>query len=218
MDPNKYWEDPYENFFEKANFRTLDGQRITRVNFCKFYGQCWFLKEESDAMWRIYSDPHNLENVGIKVTSKAGKLLTTLSKNMDRDYAHISAFIGKVTYMDQQKINDIINNPNVTSPAVFSNDNKAHAEMFILKREPYSHEEEVRLMYFSSKDNEKKHDLINFPFDPNDIFEEMIIDPRVEEYQFTEIEKRIKSCGYQGSILKSTIYGEPQLNGVVAIP
>lgn len=52
----KTWEDTYENFYLKQDFRV--GGRIMRADHLAdcFYGQSWTLLSESDAMWRVYSN------------------------------------------------------------------------------------------------------------------------------------------------------------------
>lgn len=52
----KSWEDTYENFFLKQDFR-IDGKMLSADNLAEHvYGQSWTLLAESDAMWRIYSN------------------------------------------------------------------------------------------------------------------------------------------------------------------
>ena len=52
----KSWEDTYENFFLKQEFRVFG--KILKADHIadQIYGQSWTLLNESDAMWRIYSN------------------------------------------------------------------------------------------------------------------------------------------------------------------
>ena len=60
VSPEK-WDDPFENFFlQRTEVHDAEsGTNIPLNNLAKdWYGQCWSLNPETDAMWRIYSpDP-----------------------------------------------------------------------------------------------------------------------------------------------------------------
>lgn len=65
------WEDPWENIL--SNYELHIGEKVSASFYSAdqhFFGQCWTLKQESDAMWRIYSP----NKCGVKVASTVGKL------------------------------------------------------------------------------------------------------------------------------------------------
>jgi hypothetical protein len=67
------WDDPFENFILNSTGRLPDG-RVFEIRFRNtFYGQCWSLTRESDAMWRIYSPDKN----GVKVKTTIRKLFSS---------------------------------------------------------------------------------------------------------------------------------------------
>ena len=64
------WDDPFENFFLKNGAIDEHENPVALDDVHKdWYGQCWTLEGESDALWRIYSpekvrprDEHNPKN------------------------------------------------------------------------------------------------------------------------------------------------------------
>ena len=55
LDNIKKWEDVYENFVDKEDINLLNSSREEMMPTV-YYGQSWTTREESDAMWRIYSN------------------------------------------------------------------------------------------------------------------------------------------------------------------
>ena len=55
LDNIKKWEDVYENFVDKEDINLLNSSR-EKMMPTVYYGQSWTTREESDAMWRIYSN------------------------------------------------------------------------------------------------------------------------------------------------------------------
>jgi hypothetical protein len=89
----KLWEDPSENFLLRCNLELDTGKRIDlRNEERQFYGQCWSLKRETDAMWRIYSPQKN----GVKIKVRSGNLLSCLYPDSGDNFIGLKAWIGKV--------------------------------------------------------------------------------------------------------------------------
>ena len=59
------WDDPWENILSNSITEKDDGTFEKSIYKASdyIYGQCWTRKEESDAMWRIYSP----QKTGIKI-------------------------------------------------------------------------------------------------------------------------------------------------------
>ena len=99
------WDDPFENFFLKAN--AIDGQGNT-VDFSNlrkmWYGQCWTKNEDTDAMWRIYSPDKN----GVRISTTVRKLFNTIYNKNDK-FASLKYFIGNVNYQTKDELNKFMN-------------------------------------------------------------------------------------------------------------
>src|SRR5574341_673697 len=152
-----YWNDPsagsgyvslMQDKFVKAFGANEDNQDIVkRVNDVTFkdsvkkkypFGTSWSLLSESDAMWRIYSQ----DKMGVQIQTSVKKLESALSRfEFPKEYLEIEDHfdikyaVGKVNY----------------NPA----DNPSSAlEHFLIKREAFKHEEEIRgLVKFSGIDD-----------------------------------------------------------------
>lgn len=95
MDRVESWDDPYENYFLKEDFRVkLDNgwhQLKADSEIPVLFGQSWTILQESDALWRIYF--HNKDSVRIETTAR--KLLDTVYVDDD---SMASLWLGLVDY------------------------------------------------------------------------------------------------------------------------
>lgn len=71
------WKDPFENFFLARTQVAVNGDLATLENLAQdWYGQCWTINSDTDAMWRIYSsEPHS----GIQVRTTIRRLYDNLT-------------------------------------------------------------------------------------------------------------------------------------------
>jgi hypothetical protein len=67
----------------------------------------------------------------------------------------------------------------------------------------------VRLIY-SGRDGECKDDFYPFAIDPNDLFEKIMFDPRMEAVHVKENRKKIRASGFSGPVTQSLLYHAPQ--------
>ena len=62
----KLWDDPFENCILQGKFFFQGVGKVGVAYRTSFYGLCWTLHEETDAMWRIYAP--NKDGIKIKTT------------------------------------------------------------------------------------------------------------------------------------------------------
>src|SRR3990172_3540769 len=108
------WDDPFENFLIKSSTPLPSGgiMSFRGVADC-FYGQCWTLNQESDAMWRIYSPDKN----GAKVKTTIRRLHKAIY-NPNNEFASLSCYIGKVMHMTEEEIRKMFADPDFVTPTV----------------------------------------------------------------------------------------------------
>lgn len=195
--PPSKWDDPFENWLLSSKVKLsstgesgdMDGIRD------KIYGQCWTQHRETDAMWRIYSSDTN----GAKVKTTPRKLLEALKSN-NQEYGGITCFIGKVKYQTQKDLTS-----SLTSIDVFNTNGSDIAESLLYKRREFNHEKEVRLIY-----TEGSGPIYPFNIDPNEIFDEIVFDPRVDRHLFGAYKAAVVAKGFPGKVTQSVIYRPPQ--------
>lgn len=90
------WEDPYEDIlYNKLKEYDLDFNNNHKEN--SLFGQCWTFNNDTDAMWRIYSNNKR----GIKVQANLTELHNYLeSLGIDR----FDVLMTKVLYKDTEEI------------------------------------------------------------------------------------------------------------------
>lgn len=212
------WEDPFENFILNSTGRLPSGQLFKIESRDKYFGQCWSLKKESDAMWRIYSQHIKnektgeliIDNIGVKVKSTIGKVfepLFNLQKNSINPYNglpyNLSSFIGKVEYKSKKDLVEILNKD--VSKYVFDQSGKGQASTLMLKRIAFTHEKEVRIIHLFDE-CEESDKIYLYPIDPNYCFEEVVVDPRIPKENYLKIKSQIEKAGYKNKVIQSGLY------------
>ena len=188
------WEDTWEVPSKKIPTR-VDNRNVEFPLYSgssELFGQCWTLKEESDAMWRIYSPTKS----GIKV----GTTIKKLEFIKDLNYSAIN----KVFYYK-----DLVDG--LEERRKFKKMSHRFADGLI-KRDAFGHEEEVRLItrndtrLIGDKVTESNH--IEFSLEMSEFIEEIVIDPRAQDYYVKTIQRYCERAGLKAMPLKSDLYGE----------
>lgn len=203
------WEDPYENFFLKEEFYAYaeyykkDILVSTEEIIDRTYGQSWTLKEESDAMWRIYSNIKNgIKDSAVRIKVRVDNLFNVVYTD---DGCMATTSIGQVQYVNAEKFEEIRSRMSEDASGA-SNFSEIVNKCLFTKREPFAHEEEVRIII--SKSTEKPSDeYIEYNIHDLTIFEEFILDPRLEEKEVCSVIEQIKQYDIPGErIRKSSLY------------
>lgn len=153
------WEDPWENVLADYELE-IDG-KSSKSQYCAdkyFFGQCWTLKPESDAMWRIYSP------------NKSGVKLKTVVSKFENIQGINRVNISKVKYFSGvDNLMEMVENDN------------SHGYTARYKRIDFSHEEEIRVLVHPQdivRTDEHEASHISLSIDVADFIENIEIDPR----------------------------------------
>jgi len=197
------WDDPFENLVFKSIGKMGPKMEVTFKSRDNFYGQCWSLHRETDAMWRIYSPDKN----GVKVRTTIKKLLGSLYSNVD--YGIVSCWIGKVQYLTQKDIIEEFSNKHIMHPVILDPSGKGQVSTLLLKREEFAHEKEVRLIY-NREGSKTDENIYQYPIDPLEFIDQIVFDPRMSGYTIAAITDFLKSRGFSKYIGKSKLYQMPK--------
>lgn len=194
----KKWDDPFENLLLKSKIR-ID-EELTSFDFKDdVFGQCWTWHRETDAMWRIYSSNKD----GIRVRSTPRKLLSSIKESC-KSFPDLSCFIGGVRYHYRDKLIDSFKKINL-----LSTDGSGIAKSLLLKRIQFSHEKEVRLIYIHQNENERNNEIFRYEINPQEVFDRILFDPRMDSDLMESYKIYIKSLGYNFECKRSTLYDLP---------
>ena len=202
----KLWDDPFENFILNSTGRLPDGREFQIGFRDDFYGQCWSLTKESDAMWRIYSPFKN----GVKVKTTIRKLFTPLFEvggqhhQINGEKYNLFSFVGKVKYSDTKTLITMLEDEHLMSDKIFDQSGRGQASTFFFKRYAFKHEKEIRLIYNSK--NENHLDTFKFKVNPIEIFDEIVFDPRMAEVDYQDQKKKVEEWGFDNRIFQSGLY------------
>ncbi|HTV47238.1 MAG TPA: DUF2971 domain-containing protein [Phycisphaerae bacterium] len=196
------WHDPFENYLRSRRV-VFYGQSVTIEGFTRrLYGQCWSLCEESDAMWRIYS-PYK-ESDGVKVKTTARKLFNVLL-NIKQTDAALRYFIGKVDYLEEDELERYFSDADIFKAHLMDATGTGPVVALLKKRKEFEHEKEVRLLY-QDAGGEPNGDRKLFPIDPNELFEELVFDPRISEVACAQWKAEFTALGFTNPMHQSGFY------------
>ncbi len=191
------WEDVYENFFFKEKF-FLNGDQVRMEHLSQMiYGQCWSLFKDSDAMWRIYSQ----DKKSVRIQTTIGKLFDSVYEN---DNCMASTYIGLVNYKTKKELEQWAMQ---NSPISKSDLSKVAVESFFIKRNNFSHEREVRVIYQPGTGTDSSQPLKLYPIDTNDFLEKVTFDPRADDSFIDGAMQMISRYNYpRNRVYKSSLY------------
>lgn len=197
----KLWDDPFENFILNSDAKLPDGDTGTFAFRNDFFGQCWSTHKASDAMWRIYSP----DKKGVRVRTTIRKLIQSLDKWSGKK-AHFESHIGKVKYLSSRKLVDFANN------VLFESfDASDFAKTLLVKRLAFEHEQEIRLLFFSSERQPHPGTMFRYAADPHKVVEQLMVDPRLEKAAAEVLKAELASrTKFRGPIMRSLLYAAPK--------
>ncbi|HMM59001.1 MAG TPA: DUF2971 domain-containing protein [Candidatus Rifleibacterium sp.] len=196
------WEDPFENILFKCNCRNAQGERVSLANLQQsLYGQSFTNLAESDALWRIYSSQKDC----IRLSMTAGGLFDALYGDGHANFERTSLFIAEVNYSDENEIIALLSDEEMPRREIFSQEPN---KFIFLKRKAFEHEKEVRLV-FQLACNHKFYGQprLEFDIDPNMLFSEVLLDPRLDADEVQKIELSLRNNGYRNGVSQSKLYG-----------
>jgi hypothetical protein len=200
----KLWDDPFENFILNSKGKTKSGETFEMAFRNNFYGQCWSLTKESDAMWRIYSPTKD----GVKVKTTIRKLINQLY-NTSGTFKDLSAFIGRVKYQSKKDLLKMLSDKATMTGKILDQTGRGQASTFFFKRWAFRHENEVRLIY-NGQENQQ-YDTYKFNFNPIDLIEDIVFDPRIDKKQYEDYKSQVINWGFNNKVIRSGLYEVPKL-------
>lgn len=200
------WEDVYENFMLKQNYIYENQYAPSAKKIIDLiFGQSWTDSEETDAMWRIYSDINHgslndpFINAAVRIKTTGKKIKEAISSC--EKYEAI-AYIRKVKYKTLNEIYDWLSRLNLS--LVDCSLTNAMADSLFIKRKEFEHESEVRIVFAFSNN---KLDVtipkfLSFSINPDDFIEEYLLDPRLDSEDAELIKKRMVEAGADADKIK----------------
>lgn len=203
----RLWDDPFENFFLRSEAVDPDGTRVSLDSLAEgWFGQCWTLNNDTDAMWRIYSPAP--ANDSIKVRTTIRKLFGSFYDTRDK-LASLKFLMGKVQYLTEANITALVASTSFGDLAL-GGQATGFARLLCVKREAFAHEGEVRLLFQDVDGTHRADVAVQFDFDVNSICDEVVLDPRLPAKCVDTLTADIQAAGCTLPITQSTLYRVPK--------
>lgn len=212
----RMWEDPFENFLLHARARLSNGESVGLADLRdRYYGQCWTLNEESDAMWRIYSAE---KATGIKVRSTPRRLFDAVY-HTGVEAPQLAFFLGLVHYLPEKQIAQIMTQPDVARMLLLDSTGLNQVRTLLFKRYEFSHEAEVRMIFReNARDYDRAANVCSFSVDPSQLIQEVVLDPRATPEAIQDLTSEIRAHGFTGTIRQSALYRLPDFEIIIDDP
>ena len=213
------WTDPYEKLVSQCGYAAIENGKIRQhfieKNVLPTFGQCWSTCRESDAMWRIYSKVHQdgsaLDSAfdadeAVRLRTSPQKLLNALVGGLGIEKGG-NCFIARMRYFSENALlQEIANTIGSNRENAFSGA-AGQADALLFKRDAFTHEQEVRLLYVDTKCEFLNQDQIEISVDPNSLIDEITVDPRVRGGQQEAWRIAwIRGLGFSNEINRSLLY------------
>lgn len=194
------WEDPFEKALMKSVFP--DDQQL-EYQKGRMYGLCFSLDGISDALWRIYSPSQH----GVRIKTTADHLAQAMSYSPELVAG--KTYIGQVEYLGTNKL--MAHARGIRARLADTGDTSTVAETMLLKRQPFRHEREIRVIHLTG-DSGPEQELLYFEADPHTVIKSILLDPRAPDRRVRALTQHLKKlCGFPGRIAQSETYKVPKL-------
>jgi hypothetical protein len=212
--------DRWENVLFQTKIYRDEKQIDTETDGRKTYVHCWTHVPESDAMWRLYGGDRS-----VKIRTTAEKLLAAannaipLGKNLT-----ILFKIGKVAYLPEKQIKAFFSAKHRVVDNI-----RCHHESMMIKRDFYTHENEVRLVAYDFDDRNRRpgierHNLKFSPKEPDHMniqigsgtagkwIDELVINPRLSHCCKQEVRNQVLKTNFDEKRIKeSSLLAKPEI-------
>lgn len=215
------WPDPLDNFLlRQTHIKTLEGEIIDPTSLGNgWYVQCWSQQVNSAAMWGLYGDykdlsgqgglalinPQNYAKCSVQVSSTPRKLLEYFSSILP--YSKSNLFCGYVRYIEEYEFENKLSTHKF-GDFLEPNSQKLFADFMCLKRMAFAHEQEIRFIYQDiTVDYENLlSNYYEYDFDPNTLFNEIVLDPRLKDWECQDVKATLITKGLTLNIKQSDLY------------
>ncbi|PKP80850.1 MAG: hypothetical protein CVT79_12560 [Alphaproteobacteria bacterium HGW-Alphaproteobacteria-18] len=194
------WEDPFENLALKS--RAIIGGEEGEFSFRdELYAQCWTQHTASDAMWRIYGQSRK----EVRIRTNVQKLLSSVEGSPNYEAGQDRVFIGKVQYCSDS---DLVKFSKTHFASGFDSDGENVASSLLIKRNAFSHEKEVRLVFWRGR--KCSSDLLLYECDPHKLIDQIMLHPMMSAEDAAYLKSQIiEKTKFKGEILRSKLYSLP---------
>ena len=183
------------------------------------------MQENSAAMWHLYGvynnlsrqgglasiNPQNFVKCSIQVKSTPRKILSYLSQVLVN--AEENLFCGHVRYIEEHEF-DVRIRGYKFKDFLEQAGQKRFAEFMCFKRIAFNHEQEIRFIYqdITVDSTQPSSDFHEFTLDPNFLFDEIVLDPRLADWECSKVKESLLINGITLNIRQSDLYKKRTFN------
>jgi len=174
----------------------------------QLYGSCFSVKEECIKLWNMFGkNDKNTPYVKIKTT-----LLKFMNFFYDetQEFHDLKFFSGEICYVTDTSIKKISKKISNIFANSCNDENSANMDLafvhvfpLLMKSESFEYEQEVR--FILNKRNSFNDQFYYFNIEPNNLFEEVVFSPWIQDEDFKKYKKHLINLGYTGIIKKSNL-------------
>lgn len=201
------WEDPYEGFLYKLEFRDHEDIPIDFRSWLEnTFGQCWSYGEEYDASWKIYGkNDKDQSDCAVKIEIDLYDYYSNLYDVIPT--SELLFYATDVKYENKSYFVNISNN--ITWMNILDTAGPIYlmGNILNIKRKEFAYEKEIRFMYApTSNITGYGNPGVTFSLDMKPLVKKVIFPPTTTVPDFGLQRKKLLTTGFTGEVQISTLY------------
>ena len=117
--------------------------------------------------------------------------------------------MGRVEYLRENEITELMNTL-ALHDVTGAGQNHGFAKLLCIKPEAFRHEAEIRILFQDVADEPRAmNGIFLYPLDANTVFEEIVLDPRIQDPAAAELNLTPRAAGCTVPIRQSDLYTAP---------
>ena len=193
------WDDPLEGWIYNKILEYYKLYENTHKIPGKFFGQSWTHESKSELMWKIYSKGTD----SVRISSTIDKLKKDPFEN-DGDVKWCVSPIDYRSFQRGLQLSELIDPNNGCLDSKIS----ALTKSYMIKREAFKHEDEIRIICHSKNAKSTKKTL-KYEICPDYFIDEIMMHPGISDSEFKKFENIFKAYNLTQKVRKSEIYKMP---------
>lgn len=202
MSKPKNWPDSYDALLYKCPARMTDTPFVSMGGLLnKVFAMCWTETPESELLWNGYSYG-NVKSIRLKSTPRR---ILKYFYDFNKEGFYNAFFASKVVYSKREEYLNEVKNCRFSEYGMVGGLHDKLISSLFRKTDEHQDENEIRFVYYDIDGETSGSDYYSFRVDMNEVVEEIILNPLLNDPDVVLLTQKLKLEGYRNSIQQSKL-------------
>ncbi len=202
MSKPKNWPDPYDALLYKCPARMTDTSFVSMEGLLnKVFAMCWTETPESELLWNGYSYG-NVKSIRLKSTPRS---IFKYFYDFNKEGFYNLFYASKVVYSKREEYLNEVKNCSFSEYGMGGSLHDKLISSLFRKTDEHRDENEIRFVYYDIDGETSGADYDSFRVDMNEVVEEIILNPLLNDRDVVLLTQKLKLEGYRNSIQQSKL-------------